>query len=610
VALSPQFLDELRLRTSLSGLIGRTLKLTKAGREFKACCPFHNEKTPSFYVNDEKGFYHCFGCQAHGDAISWLTDARSLAFMDAVKELAEQAGMEVPAPDPQAQARAERASGLYEVMEAAAKWFSEQLEGADGGAARDYLKGRGMAPATLGRFGFGFAPDSRGRLKAALRAFGNEKLVEAGLLIAPDDESREPYDRFRGRLTFPIRDARGRCIAFSARILGAGEPKYLNSPDTPLFDKGRSLFNIDKAAPASRTANRVIVVEGQMDVIALDQAGVAETVAPLGTALTEAQLGLLWRLSPAPILCFDGDSAGAKAAVRAALRALPAVGPSRSLGFVTLPAGRDPDDVVRDGGREALEALLQTPEALVDRLWRHERDAGPLTTPEQRAGLRQRLMEHVSAIQDPDVRDQYRAEFLQRYDTLTPARAARAPWRPGGKFVPPSRPASAEAKAVGRVGLGSQLGRAVIEGLARFPDLIGEHAEAIHALPIAEPALARLRDIMLEAAMTHAALDPEALNTILAERGGETPTGEPGRRRGLGFSFTRRDAEPERARRDLVLAIETLAARPGLDAALEAATARLKDNGDADAFAEQQRLRRARDEADEGLATLFEAGGD
>jgi len=614
MSLSPAFLDELRLRTSLSALIGRSVKLQKAGREFKACCPFHNEKTPSFTVNDEKGFYHCFGCGAHGDAIRFLTDARGLAFMDAVKDLADQAGMEVPAPDPRAQAKAERAYGLYEVMEAAASWFVEQLEGVEGGAALAYLKERGITEATRRKFGFGLAPDSRGRLKGALKQFGIEKLVETGLLIQPD-EGKEPYDRFRGRLMFPIRDPRGRCIAFSGRILGAGEPKYLNSPDTPLFDKGRSLFNIEKAAPASREAKRIIVVEGQMDVIALDQAGIGEAVAPLGTALTEGQLGLLWRLSPSPLLCFDGDAAGQKAAIRAALRALPAVGPGRSLSFVSLPTGQDPDDLLRAGGPGALDALLDRPDSLIEKLWRYEVDAESLATPEQRAGLRRRLLDHVGAISDQDVREQYRHELLERFNALTLPQRQQRQWterapRRGGPFPPPPQPTSADARSVGRSGLSPQLARAVLLGLIRFPDLIGEHGEAIAALWIAEPGISRMRDLLLESAMTNAALDPEALNTILAGRGGAALLEELGRKRGLGFSFTRRDADPERARRDLILAIETLAARPGLDAALAAATARLKDEGDEAAFEEQQRLRIARDEADSELATLFEAGGD
>jgi DNA primase len=616
VTLSPQFLDELRARTTLSNLIGRTTKLTRAGREFKACCPFHNEKTASFYVNDEKGFYHCFGCQAHGDAIRWLTDQRGLAFMDAVKELADAAGMPVPAPDPQSQARSERAAGLYEVMEGAAAWFIEQLDGVEGGPARDYLKQRGISEATRRKFGFGLAPDSRGKLKSALKGFGNEKLVECGLLIQPDDGEREPYDRFRGRLMFPIRDQRGRCIAFSGRILGAGEPKYLNSPDTPLFDKGRTLFNIHNAGPASRALRRVIVVEGQMDVVALDAAGFGEAVAPLGTALTDAQLALLWKLSPAPLMCFDGDNAGQKAAVRAALKALPHVGPGRSLGFVTMPPGKDPDDLIRGGGRAAFEALLEAPESLVDRLWHHELRAEPLSTPEQKAGLRRRLTDHAAAIGDPDVREQYRFDLLGRFNALTlpqQQRPQRRPWVPGqsgARFQPPVRPTTDQAKTLGRNGLSPELGRAVLAGLARFPALIGEHFEAVRELPLAEADAAALRDLMLEAAMVNGALDPEALNTILADNGGASLLAKLGRKRGLGFSFTRRDAEPDRARRDLALAIEALAARPGLDAALDAATARLQQGGDQAAFEEQQRLRAARDEADRQLATLFEADGD
>ena len=617
MTLSPQFLDELRARTTLSTLVGRTVKLTRAGREFKACCPFHNEKTASFYVNDEKGFYHCFGCQAHGDAIRWLTDQRGLAFMDAVKELADSAGMEVPAPDPRSQERNDRAAGLYEVMEAAADWFAEQLDVGEGAAARDYLQQRGVGAEIRKRFGFGLAPDNRGKLRGALKKFGNDKLVEAGLLIKPEDD-KEPYDRFRGRLMFPIRDARGRCIAFSGRVLGNGEPKYLNSPDTPLFDKGRTLFNLHLAGPASRQLRRVIVVEGQMDVVALDGAGFAETVAPLGTALTEAQLAVLWKLSPAPLMCFDGDSAGQKAGVRAALRALPHVGPGRSLTFVTMPAGQDPDDLIRAGGRAAFEALLASPESLVDRLWRHEREAEPLTTPEQKAGLRRRLMDQVATIQDPDVREQYRFELLNRFNALTLPQQERRPWTPtyaggrpgGGRFPPSPRPTTAEAKTLGRTGLSPELARAVLLGLARFPALIGQHFQEIASLELSDAGAARLRDLMVEAAMTHAALDPEALNTILAENGGASLLEILRRKRGLGFSFTRRDAEPDRACRDLALAIETLAARPGLDAALQAATERLKDGGDEAAFGEQQRLRTARDEADRQLATLFEAGGD
>ena len=260
MSLSPQFLDELRARTLLSTLVGRSLKLQKAGREYKGCCPFHNEKTPSFYVNDEKGFYHCFGCGAHGDAIRWMTDQQGLPFMDAVKELAAAAGIDVPAPDPRAQERQERGRELIDAMEAASAFFEAQLGGLDGAAARAYLERRGITDAQRRAFRIGYAPDSKSKLKVALRDFGVDKLVEAGLLIAVDD--KEPYDRFRGRLMIPIRDARGRVIAFGGRIIGDGEPKYLNSPDTPLFDKGRTLFNLDRASAATRKAGRAIVVEG------------------------------------------------------------------------------------------------------------------------------------------------------------------------------------------------------------------------------------------------------------------------------------------------------------------------------------------------------------
>ena len=349
MALTPAWLDELRARTSLSTLIGKTVKVQKAGREYKACCPFHNEKTPSFTINDEKGFYHCFGCGAHGDAIRWMTDQRGLPFMDAIKELAAGAGMDVPAPDPRAAKKAEQARGLHDVMEAAQRFFVDQLDGIEGNEAREYLKRRGITPPTRAAFGFGYAPDSRGRLKSALKEFGEPLLVEAGLLIDPDGmepdggkgKKRDSYDRFRGRLMIPIRDIRGRVIAFGGRILGAGEPKYLNSPDTPLFDKGRTLYNIDRASPASRQSDRVIVVEGYMDVIALAQAGFGDAVAPLGTALTEHQIERLWKLSDVPLLCFDGDAPGQKAAIRAAMRALPLLRPGFSLAFATLPPGQD-----------------------------------------------------------------------------------------------------------------------------------------------------------------------------------------------------------------------------------------------------------------------------
>ena len=615
MSLSPSFLDELRARTTLSAIIAPTVKLTKAGREYKACCPFHQEKTPSFYVNDEKGFYHCFGCQAHGDAIRFLTDARGLPFMDAVKELAGKAGMDVPAPDPRSAEKQERANSLYDVMASAQAWFVEQLGGIEGAAARAYLDQRGIGAATRTKFGFGFAPDARGKLKAALAAAGNDKLVEAGLLIQPDD-NRDPYDRFRGRLTYPIKDQRGRVIAFSARILGPGEPKYLNSPDTPLFDKGRSLFNLDLAGPASRTAGRLLVVEGQMDAIALDQAGIGEVVAPLGTAVTDAQLERMWRLEPAPIFCFDGDSAGQKASVRAATRALPHLAPERTLRFVALPTGQDPDDVVRTGGRPAIEALIAAAEPLVERLWRHEVEAAPLDTPEARAGLRQRLVDHASAIADPNVRSLYRDDWLRRFDALVRPGSAqrtlfapRTPWKKNkdGRFVPPAPPASQAARAIASGGISGGIARALVLGHALYPQAIGDHVETLAALPIADPPAARVRDRMIDCAMAGDDLDRAALATIFASDDMAAPWRDVSKGGEIGFSFTKADCDPDIARRDLGLAVEALVARIDLDAAFAQAQARLA-GGDDTAFAEQQRLHTLREELKERLASL--AGND
>ena len=591
----------------LSAVIAPSVKLIKAGREFKACCPFHNEKTPSFTVNDEKHFYHCFGCGAHGDAIRFLTEAKGLQFMDAVKELAGKAGMEVPAPDPKMREKAERSAGLHEVMEAAQSWFTEQLDGVEGGEARKYLKERGISDATRKRFGFGFAPDARGKLRQALEKFGIDKLVEAGLLI--EAEGKQPYDRFRGRLTYPIKDPRGRVIAFSARILGQGEPKYLNSPDTPLFDKGRTLFNLDLAAPASRKAGRILIVEGQMDAIALDQAGIGEVVAPLGTALTESQLERLWRLEEAPICCFDGDSAGQKAAVRAALRALPHLSPERTLRFVALPAGQDPDDVVRTGGRDAFDALLELPEPLVDRLWRAEVEAQPLDTPEARAGLRKRLLDHAQAIGDANVRQLYRDEWMTRFDAqFRPASAQqqhrpfspRGEWKKG-KFVPPNPPASQAARAIAGSGIDRATASALLAGFLNYPEAVHDHAEALAHLALPDRAQSSLRDRLLDLATSGAALDRDGIATILAgdgAAGGKSPGSA------MGFSFTRRDSDPGRALSDLAAAVEIVAAGQEVEKALAMATERLKRDFTDEAYQEQQRLIEARQGLKDRLASL------
>jgi DNA primase len=614
MTLTPQWLDELRSRTLLSALVGKSIKLTKAGREFKGCCPFHNEKTPSFYVNDDKGFYHCFGCSAHGDAIRWMTDQRGLPFMDAVKELADAAGMDVPAPDPRAAERAERANSLYDVMSAAAQWFVDQLHSSEGEAARAYLKQRGLSQETIKRFGMGFAPDTRGRLKAALARFGEEQLIESGLLIKVDE--KKSYDRFRGRLMIPIRDARGRVIAFGGRILGAGEPKYLNSPDTPLFDKGRTLYNLDQAGPESRKTNRVIVVEGYMDVIALAQAGINDAVAPLGTALTESQLERLWRLSGTPILCFDGDKAGQKASVRAIGRALPALAPARSLNFVSLPEGQDPDDLIKAQGRSAMDALLDAAEPLVNRLWRAELEAEPLSTPEAKAGLKRRLNDHAQAIQDPDVKNQYQSEFRHRFEETFPfnprktSPAARnsktGPYSPGlySQRKAFEAPPLSSTKNISGKGIEPHFARPILAGFLRHPSVLLKYGETIAAMPIAENNLDQLRNTMIEVIFDDPALDSQQFMTICKDKDNASLVTELMNANTLAFSFTKPQANVETAVRDLGLAIEALSARPELDAALEAATAKLSENWDEDGFLEQTRLMVARKDADQKLASL------
>jgi DNA primase len=574
MSLSPAFLDELRMRTTLSGVIGRHTKLQKAGREWKACCPFHKEKTPSFTVNDEKGFYHCFGCGANGDAISFVTETRGLPFMDAVKELAEAAGMQMPAPDPQARERQERSSTLRDVMTAAADWYVEQLHGSAGAEARAYLEQRGLSAATQRAFGLGFAPDVRGKLEEALKEFGRDKLIEAGLIAIPEDRGSSPYDRFRSRLMFPIRDQRGRVIAFSGRFIGDGNPKYLNSPDTPLFDKGRTIYNFDLASPASRDAKRIIVVEGQMDVIALHQAGFPEAVAPLGTALTEEQLTMLWRVDEAPILCFDGDAPGQKAAMRAVERALPAINPERSLAFVSLPPGQDPDDVIKAGGTADLKRQFANPLSLDAFLWNYESALIDPRSPTARAKLKKRLAEIAQGIGDPAMRDEFGREFRDRF------------WQAYGwkkKEVEFVRGAIAATSGRNRLqGLDLYI-RAILLGLSRYPAVVKTRADQIQSLGIDENLLANWRDLLVAAAFERPDLDADMIETILADADIEVAENRH-LWRDLGFSFFYRRSDPEVAIRDLEAAIDTIARSQELDANLESVRAALEHAADSDDF--------------------------
>ena len=619
MTLTPQWLDELRAHTTLTALIGRTVKVTKAGREFKACCPFHNEKTPSFTINDEKGFYHCFGCSAHGDAIRWMTDQRGLSFIDAIKELASEAGMEVPAADPKAAKQAEARAGLHDVMAAAQDYFVSALAGLEGAGAREYLAKRGMTTETIKAFGFGFSSDSRTALKTALKDFGVPMLVEAGLLIAVED--KEPYDRFRGRLMIPIRDPRARVIAFGGRILGDGEPKYLNSPDTPLFDKGRTLYNLDKCSPASRQTGRVIVVEGYMDVIAIAQAGFGDAVAPLGTALTEQQIQMLWRMTEKPLLCFDGDAAGQKAALRAALRALPLLKPGHSLQFVTLPEGQDPDDLVKQSGPKALAALLDASEPLVERLWRSEVAAGPLANPEDRAGLKQRLGVHLSSIADAEIRRHYADAFRGRFDTLFAAKP-RAPFQPmasGRKGQlrdwrkPQILPPGTETKSF-NAKTSDFLVQGVLGALLRNPALVERHREALCDFVPTDANHAALLGVMLDATFAKNSLDTYGLITILNEKLYNVATSLL-HSNGKVFAFNRGEDGSQRdglsdASKELGEAIRLMKQRPALEEALEHATRLASSEMTDETFAAQQRLRTEKKAFDERIIEFFRRDAD
>ena len=581
---SPQFLDELRGRTTLSTLVGRTVKLARAGREWRSCCPFHHEKTPSFYVNDDKGFYHCFGCSAHGDAIRWQTDQRGLSFVDAVKELADAAGLALPAPDPLAQARDARAADLRDVMKAATDWFEGQLAGEAGGEARAYLARRGITPDSAAIFGLGFAPDRRDGLKAALARFGDAALIEAGLLILVED--KVPYDRFRGRLMIPIRDARGQVIAFGGRTLGTAEPKYLNSPDTPLFDKGRTLYNLDRAAPAARKADRLIVVEGYLDVIALDQAGITEAVAPLGTALTETQIERLWRVVDVPTLCFDGDAPGQKAAKRAVERALPLITPGKSLRIARLSHGQDPDDVLRDGGRSAFDHVVADDEALVDFLWRTLVEAQDLTSPEARAALRRGLDEAAERVGDSFLAREYKAEFKQRFFRHFGFRPAQT--RFSKLQVDGVRAAMAGFRAKRNRSVEDCIARAVLLGLCRYSDVLFRDMELVAAYPIGDPHLARWRDILVGAALANPALDEDLIDTIL---GGHGLSAVEMRdvQRDLAFSFYHRDER--RAPVELREVMHVCIAEAEIRDALERAMARYTASQEAIDWDEHRELR-------------------
>lgn len=505
MALSPEFLDEIKLRVPCTDVVGRKVKLQRSGRDLKGLCPFHKEKTPSFHCFEDH--YHCFGCGAHGSIFDFVMETEGASFREAVEQLAAQAGLPMPQVTREDQERAQRRKSLGEVVEAACQFFERCLYMPEGKEALDYLTGRGLSPPTIKHFRLGFAPDMRGALKADLARQGIDDgmMLEAGLLVQPEDRAREPYDRFRGRAMFPITNRRGEVIAFGARLMKGDGPKYLNSPETPLFHKGRTLYALAQSKAGIRDSGRVIVAEGYMDVIALHQAGMDHAVAPLGTAVTEEQLAELWRLAPDPILCLDGDQAGQRAAARAAERALPIITAGHGLRFAMLPSGEDPDSLVQSQGRAAFEAVLEAALPLSELLWNMESGGALPPTPEARAALDKRLKERLRQVQDGSLRahlgEMFRARLWPDGDNRGGFGGAHSgKWR-GGNWRG-GKPAYAgrhtRLRSGGALDATAEQGSILLYLAVTFPALLDEFEEDLGGFVCADPELDRLRQAILQ----------------------------------------------------------------------------------------------------------------
>jgi DNA primase len=543
MAFPQNFLDEIKNRIAVSDIVGRRVKLQRRGREYVGLSPFKQERTPSFTVNDDKQFYHCFATGKHGSVFDFIMETEGLSFPEAVEQLARQAGLEMPERDPQAAQRAAVQATLIDVTEASALWFQAQLKAPEAAEARAYLERRGVSQELIERFGIGYAPGARTALIEHLsaRQMRPPQIVEAGMAIQPEESDRPPYDRFRERIMFPIHDARGRVIAFGGRAMSAdAKAKYLNSPETPLFHKGAVLFNFARARQPAYDANMVLVAEGYMDVVGLARAGLHHAVAPLGTAVTEDQIRLLWRLAPEPVMCLDGDEAGLRAAYRAIDRILPQLKPGFSMQFALLPAGKDPDDVVRDGGAEAMNDIIGRARSLIDMMWEREIERAPWDTPERAAALKQRLRDAVALINDKDVRALYGQEVKSRLDKLLGGgaygnqgrngqaagyrgggRQPRAPW---GSRRP--QPATSELRR-------SDLGRGevsfprrealIVLAVLNHPSILLSQRDHFENLDLSSPELDQLRfkivDYFDKLPNAEAGLDIDALTGHLNEHG-------------------------------------------------------------------------------------------
>jgi len=549
-------LEEIRRRTDLVQLVGRRVKLTRKGREMWGCCPFHQEKSASFKVSNERRTYKCFGCGKGGDCFRWLTETEGLSFPESVEKLAGEAGVELPKWSPEDEAREQKRKSLYDIVELAAKFYEAQLFEASGREARDYLKGRGLDGAAARQFRLGYAPSSgkMGGGNALIAHLTGHNITQDDMIAAglarPSEDGRPMRDFFFNRVMFPISDGRGRLIAFGARALEAdAKPKYINTGETQLFSKGTQLYNFATARAAAIKAGTIILAEGYMDVIALVRAGFVHSVAPLGTALTEDQLQLLWRTAPEPILAFDGDTAGVKAAHRAAHLALPHLKPGHSLRFAFMPSGEDPDSYIAANGAGAMTVLLEAALPLSQLLWRAETQGKDFSTPERRAGLEHSLKEITDRITDPKIAGYYRRDFEQMvFESFkrrsAPPRADRDGARytgrssmagtdrsGAGKFRGDFKPRPGTSEAVSPVVRDNRLVRAAASGvreakekeigrmLVQEPAIALRHSEILAELTFLDPSLDRLRHELLNLAASGSSLEKAGVQTHLAHKG-------------------------------------------------------------------------------------------
>ncbi|MFZ5962155.1 DNA primase [Thalassococcus sp. BH17M4-6] len=536
MSLPPGFLDELRTRTSLTQVVGRKVlwdnrKSNQGKGDMWAPCPFHQEKSASFHVDDRKGFYYCFGCHAKGDAINFVQETENVGFMEAVEILAGEAGMTMPKRDPQAQQKADRRTQLAEVMEMASAYFRLQLKTAQAGPAREYLDRRGLSAATQDRFGIGFAPDGWQNLCDHLQAKGvAADLIHGAGLAKPSKNGGKPYDVFRNRIMFPIHDARGRCIAFGGRAMDPGDnAKYLNSPETELFDKGRNLYNHGPAREAAGKGQPLIVAEGYMDVIALVEAGFAAAVAPLGTAVTDTQLQLLWRISDEPIIALDGDTAGLRAAHRVIDLALPLLEAGKGLRFALMPEGKDPDDLIRAEGAAGVDKVLAQAMPMVRLLWSRETDGKVFDSPERKAALDKALREKIMLIKDPSLRSHYGQEIKDLRWQLFRARPQATRARRDWKAPPPPASTTRQSLLVAGGAEGEEHMReaVILAALLCAPEIVEAFDTRIEAMRCTDPTHAALRDLLLRTtetdpqalrAQAEAAIGPGALESLFAAR--------------------------------------------------------------------------------------------